>query len=54
MTDYQAFLKSKIQLVSGHGFDVMPADLHPGNFPHQNDAIIWAPRLGLRAEPRLL
>jgi DNA modification methylase len=46
MTDYQAFLKSKIQLVSGHGFDVMPADLHPGNFPHQNDAIIWAAGLG--------
>lgn len=42
MTDYQTFLEDKIVLAERAGLEVDRADLHPGNFPHQNDAICWA------------
>ncbi len=44
--DYEAFLKSKIVVASRAGFDVPVSDLHPGNKPHQNDAIRWGASLG--------
>lgn len=46
MSDYQTFLKSKIQVVQGSGFEIDPGMLHSDNFPHQNDAIAWAANLG--------
>lgn len=46
MADYQEFLRAKIDLVERGGFDSAGADLHAGNFPHQNDAIRWAAGLG--------
>ena len=44
--DYRAFIEHKIITVPRAGFDVDPAELHPANYPHQNDAIRWAARLG--------
>jgi hypothetical protein len=46
MIDYRQFLESKIVTVEKSGFDIDNAELHPGNFPHQNDAIRWALRRG--------
>lgn len=43
---YPAFLASKVAVADRTGFAVNPSDLHPDNFPHQNDAIIWAASLG--------
>jgi DNA modification methylase len=45
-TDYQTFLKSKIIIAERSGLDVDRAQLHPGNFPHQNDVIVWAAAQG--------
>lgn len=44
--DYSDFLRSKIIVQKRTGFTVDPAELHPGNFEHQNAAIIWAAKLG--------
>jgi DNA modification methylase len=41
LEEYQAFLESKIQLAPCAGFKVDRALLHPGNKPHQSDAIQW-------------
>jgi len=48
MTDvaYRTFLESKIVLSERAGFDVKPAALNPGNFPHQDAAIAWAAGIG--------
>lgn len=44
--EYRQFLEGKIIDVDRAGFTVQPERLHPGNFPHQNDAITWAAGLG--------
>lgn len=49
MGNYQDFLKSKIQLVQGQGFDVSPFELHPVLFPFQRDLTRWALRKGRAA-----
>lgn len=40
LTEYQEFLKNKVQLSTGGGLDAL--DLHPSLFPHQRDAVRWA------------
>jgi DNA modification methylase len=45
-TDYRQFLENKIVTVSKSGFDIENTELSPSNFPHQNDAIRWALRMG--------
>jgi DNA modification methylase len=44
--EYQSFLENKIVLAERAGLDVDRALLNPGNFPHQNAAIIWAAARG--------
>lgn len=44
VTRYNEFLKGKIDIAEWTGFPVY--DLHPDNFPHQNDAIKWAAMAG--------
>jgi hypothetical protein len=46
MSDYEQFLRGKIQIADRTGFEVRAEELHAGNFPHQNDAIVWAAGLG--------
>lgn len=46
MSEYQEWLKTKVDIVESTGFTVQPHELHPSTFPHQTDAIIWAARLG--------
>lgn len=45
--EYQEFLKSKIAVDKGMGFD--PEGIHPILFPHQRDIATWAVRGGRRA-----
>lgn len=44
--NYQDFLKTKITIAERSGFEVDPSRLNAENFPHQNDAIVWAARMG--------
>jgi hypothetical protein len=44
--DYTDFLKRKVAIAAESGLAVDSGQLHPGNFPHQNDAILWAARTG--------
>lgn len=46
LEEYYKFLRNKIEVVDRAEFEVDPADLHPSSYPHQNDAIEWAARLG--------
>lgn len=46
LEQYYTFLNNKIELADYSGFAIDPVELHPSNFPHQNDAIQWAARLG--------
>lgn len=46
MVAYQSFLEQKIVLAPRAGLTVDRAQLDPGNFPHQNDAICWAAERG--------
>ena len=39
---YEEFKRGKLTISERVGFDVDWAQLHPDNFPHQNDAIVWA------------
>ena len=43
---YNEFIEQKIHISEQAGFDVEPGELHPANFPHQNDAILWAAKRG--------
>ncbi|TXH52422.1 MAG: hypothetical protein E6Q97_15865 [Desulfurellales bacterium] len=40
LTEYQEFLKNKVQLSAGGGLDAL--NLHSSLFPHQRDAVRWA------------
>lgn len=46
MSNYNEFLKSKIDIHVDHGFDANTAILHPSLNPHQVDAITWACKKG--------
>lgn len=48
-TEYQAFLKSKLQTVSASGFEVKESDINPMLFKFQNACVRWALRLGKSA-----
>lgn len=49
MTDYDAFLQSKLLVVQGSGFDVELDTLDPKLFPFQRDLVRWAIRKGRAA-----
>lgn len=49
MTDYAAFLQSKIDIAQESGFAVSPDAVNPALKPHQRDAALWAIRGGRRA-----
>lgn len=50
MSDYRAFLASKVALAADHGgFDVAPEEVHPCLKPHQRAIVQWAVRGGRRA-----
>lgn len=46
---YSEFLRAKIKLAQRKGFDVPPADIHPGLKPHTRDIVRWALAGGQRA-----
>ena len=46
---YEAFLKKKVQLDEGCGFDVPREEVNPILKPHQIDSVLWAVRGGRRA-----
>ena len=46
---YLDFLKSKIDIAPGVGFDIDDLEIHPIMLPHQRDAIKWAVKGGRRA-----
>ena len=48
-TDYDAFLRAKVDFRSDHGFAVEDADVHPCLFPHQRAIVRWAVQGGRRA-----
>lgn len=49
MTNYQEFLRAKIDLAPKTGFDVGEGEIHPALKPHQRDAVRWALSGGRRA-----
>ena len=49
MSDYQAFLQSKLQNVQISGFEVQPEQINPMLFKFQNACVRWALRLGKSA-----
>ncbi|MGH9521402.1 MAG: LAGLIDADG family homing endonuclease, partial [Terriglobales bacterium] len=48
-SDYEAFLRAKVNLNHGCGFDVDPRELNTLLKPHQVDIVCWAARLGRAA-----
>lgn len=49
MSDYQAFLKSKVTLANNFGFDVMESEVNPILKPHQRDIVRWMVFMGRAA-----
>lgn len=54
MTDYTAFLQSKIDIARESGFSVSPGAVNPALKPHQRDAVLWAIRGGAHQFGRIL
>lgn len=46
---YAAFLRGKVAVAPGAGWEIGPRDLHPSLKPHQRDGAVWAIRGGRRA-----
>lgn len=49
MSEYDEFLKGKVDFGKHYGFDVADADIHPILKPHQRDIVRWAVYGGRRA-----
>lgn len=47
--NYKEFLKSKIDLATSSGFEILPEEVNKALKPHQRDAVVWAIRGGRRA-----
>lgn len=47
--EYEAFLRSKVEIADSHGFDIDLSDVNPILKPHQKAAVQWAVAGGCRA-----
>jgi DNA modification methylase len=47
--NYKEFLKSKIDLATSSGFEILPEEVNKALKPHQRDAVVWAIKGGRRA-----
>lgn len=47
--NYKEFLKSKIDLATSSGFEILPEEVNKALKPHQRDSVVWAIRGGRRA-----
>jgi hypothetical protein len=50
VTDYQEFLRSKIDIAVETGFDISLDEINPVLLPHQKDSVKWLIKGGKRAE----
>ena len=49
MIPYEDFIRAKVSLSKGYGFDIADEEVHPLLKPHQRVAVRWAVKGGRRA-----